>query len=59
MFGLVLLPTDYLSALTWLDRIAASGGAPVSSPPEQPPSPTVCGSCGAVKNEHGELPCGH
>jgi hypothetical protein len=33
---------------------------PILAEPEAAaPTPSVCGSCGATTNEHGELPCGH
>jgi hypothetical protein len=31
----------------------------LSASPQTEPAPTVCLSCGAVKNENGELPCDH
>jgi hypothetical protein len=36
-----------------------STGSGAARPIPDEPAPTLCGSCGATKNEHGELPCGH
>ncbi|MGF6643135.1 hypothetical protein [Paraburkholderia sp. GAS82] len=55
MLGLtLLLPIGSLNAMTQAAELA-----PRTPEPQPEPEPAVCGSCGAVKNENGELPCDH